>query len=442
MKRRELLLQFRNFCLLYGIGGILSPQSFGQVLTPKKRLVTFVIKYTGGGTGANDLGLWTFDQPDSLLSPLKPYRNEMAFQLGLSCKYTTPMNSHAAPQIAALTGAMTANVRISNTDYPTDTLQNYSTGGGSSIDILIGQKLQSTYGTQIPHIAIANTTQPADTTFTSGFASSSWTNGKLNTYISSVNNLSTELKQRINCNSTTSATLQAEYQRKLEALALVQKNQLLFESKYVIDKDHFANLQEKLQKCVDKYKAAISGSDLTAQKPTVCTTGFPTETTTAGGGSPGAEFEKRMNGFYDLAIAAFQANVTRSITFNLYNAECHHTSHYVEYPSYYPQYVYHSRYLQQSVANFLAKLKAAGLYDETLIFCNAGSSMANEVHNYENMSTYVINGDKSGVVGSTANPKPIGSLLLDILYKFGINYPEYGGTNHVLGVAKKGNFLG
>ncbi len=441
MNRRELLVLLKDFCLLYGIQGILSPQSFGQVITPKKRFVAFVIKYTGGGTSANDLGHWTFDQADSMLIPLKPYRNEMAFQLGLNTEFTVPMNSHAAPQISALSGSMTGNVVINGTNYPGDILEKYSTGGGSSIDMLIGEKLQATYGTQIPHIAIANSTSTTDTLSASGFSSSSWTKGKLNTYYSSVNSLSAELKGRINCTGTTENTaLKADYQRKLDALALIKRNQEIFGSRYIIDKEKFSNLQDKLQKTIVKFDTAIKGGEIVMQRPAVCDA-FPVESSSAGGYTPGREFENRMDAMYNLAIAAFQANVTRSITFNLWNMYCHHTSHFGQYPQEYPNYIINSRYLQESVAKFLAKLKASGMYDETLIFCNAGSCMKSEVHNYENLATYVINGDKTGVVGSTATPKPIGSLLLDILHKFGVTYTEYGGTNHKLGVAKRGNFI-
>ena len=73
--------------------------------------------------------------------------------------------------------------------------------------------------------------------------------------------------------------------------------------------------------------------------------------------------------------------------------------------------------------------------------------MSNQVHNYANLSTYVIDGgsnrfnDSNRIVGSTNSPKPIGSLLLDILHMFGIEYTEFGGTDHILGVGKKGNFV-
>ena len=143
---------------------------------------------------------------------------------------------------------------------------------------------------------------------------------------------------------------------------------------------------------------------------------------------------------FDLAIAAFQANVTRSLNVNLYSMWSHEYSHYVEKGTK-TQYLDTSKFLQQQIANFVAKLKAAGMYEETLLFCNAGSCMTNQLHNYDNLSTYVINGDKSGVVGSAKTIKPIGSLLLDILHKFDIKYDTYGGKNHVLGLAKKGNFI-
>lgn len=438
MNRRELLIHLRNFCAFYGIQGILSPHSFAQSAESKKRFVAFVIKYTGGGTGATDLGDWTFDQPTSILSPLKPYRNEMAFQLGLHTEFKVGMNSHAAPQISALTGAMTGNKLVNGTYYPTESLQQFSTGAGSSIDVLIGEKLQSIYGTQIPHLGIANHTSDAESA--SAFSCSSWTKGKLNPYFSQVNSLSAELKARIQCNGITeNATLKSIYQKKLQALEIVKKNQTVFNSKYLVNKDNFNNLQEKLQKSITKFETSLNGGDVIQQKPPLCDN-FPT-LNSGGGYVPGKEFDNHMEAMYNLAIAAFQANVTRSITFNLWNMSCHHTSHFSVSQDQYPNYITNSRYLQASVAKFLEKLKVAGMYNETLVFCNAGSSMKNECHNYENLSTYIINGDKTGVVGSTNTPKPIGSLLLDILHKFGITYSEYGGTNHILGVGKKGNFI-
>ena len=126
--------------MLYGIQGILSPQAFGASVAEKKRLVCFVLKYTGGATDKEGLGAWNFD---NVLSPLKPYQNDIARQLGLSAEFNSPLNTHAAPQVSALTGAQTGRVRLPGAEAftPTGNLINYSLGDGKSIDVLIGEKI-------------------------------------------------------------------------------------------------------------------------------------------------------------------------------------------------------------------------------------------------------------------------------------------------------------
>jgi hypothetical protein len=435
MTRREVLKAFRDFCILNGIGGILVPQAFGQVVPAKKRFVSFVIKYTGGGTYFDGLGHWTFD---SMLAPLAPYKNEMCFPMGLNCEYTVPMNSHAAPQISALTGAMTGSEKLSDgAYYPTGNLLNYSNGNGKSIDVLIGEKLQSIYKCQLPTLQISNYGGDAQLQESTYIRSSYGAGGVLLPTYYVVNDLSAELKNRINCNVTTDAALKATLDRKLAVLDVVKRNNLVFDSKYIIDKAQFANLEAKTQKARDVITSALTNS--TGTVPSICGN-FPTLPQLESEWIRESSINTKMNVMFDLAIAAFQANVTRSINVNLMTSACHLNSHFIEFPPV-DKYLAASKFLQQQIANFVAKLKAAGMYDETLIFCNAGSAMSNEVHNYENLSTYVINGDKTGVVGSPTVRKPVSSLLLDILYKFDIQYAEYGGYNNKYGVGKRTGFI-
>ena len=148
MNRRELLKAFRDFCILNGISGILAPEAFGQSVATKKRFVSFVIKYTGGTTLSNSLGEWNFS---NTLSPLAAYKNDLCIPLGLNCEFTNRLNSHGAPQVSALTGSSTGT-KVGAPDgtlVPSGNIQNFTTGNGKSIDVLIGEKLQSLYKTQI-----------------------------------------------------------------------------------------------------------------------------------------------------------------------------------------------------------------------------------------------------------------------------------------------------
>ena len=433
MNRREILKAFRDFCILYGIQGVLVPEAFGQAVTTKKRFVSFVVKYTGGATVYEGPGPWNFND---VLKPLAPYQGQIAIPMGLNCQFNVPMNSHASPQISALTGASTGAVQKPDAYYPDDILQNNANPGGKSIDVLIGEKLQSTYNTQIPFLNITNYSNVEMQAST--FSASSWSNSKLLPAFDNVNNLSQELKNRINCTATTDAGLKAAYERKLAALDYVKKNSLVFDSKFIINKDQFENLEAKLQKGKDLVNNALANPVLT--KPAICGN-FPSLPTL-----PSEYYgdynsvTAKMGAMYDLAIAAMANNVTRAVTINLYAAYAHEYSHYLQSPPI-DNYLKVATNVQQLIALFLGKLKTAGLYDETLVFCNAGSCMSNEVHNYENLSTWVLNGDKAGVLGTVTNKKPIGSLLIDMASKFGLNYTEFGGRDHIYGVAKRGFYI-
>ncbi|OQW51519.1 MAG: hypothetical protein A4S09_09825 [Proteobacteria bacterium SG_bin7] len=434
MNRREVLIAFRNFCILNGLSGVLIPQSFGQSAPNKTRFVNFVIKYTGGATYNNGLGHWNFD---SVLAPLAPYRNEMCIPLGLNCEFKIPMNSHAAPQISALSGSLSGYEYKEGTAYPIGNLANYSTGGGKSIDVLIGEKLKSIYNCQLPTIQISSYVDPTLALQASTWAQSSYgTGGALAPTYSVVNELSAELKNRIQCTApTNSQTLKATVERKLAALEAVKRNSQIFNSKYFIDKDKFENIEAKTKEAMNNLSGSLNSA---SGVPSICSQ-FPTLPRLPKEYVDENSINRKMNAMFDLGVAALQSNVTRVLTINL-QGSTHNVSHYIQDPPV-DQYLHRSRFLQQQVANFIAKLKAAGMYDETLIFCNAGSCMTNECHNYENMSTYVINGGKVGPIGSPSAIKPIGSLLADILGKFDVRVAEYGGRNHRYGVGKPGSFI-
>ena len=443
MNRRDALKAFRNFCILNGISGILSPELFAQTMPTKKRFVAFVIKYTGGTTKYDGTGHWNFNET---LSPLAPYKNDICIPLGLNCKFTNNLNTHAAPQVSALTGSSTGTIyRPADRDvFPVGNLANYTTGNGKSIDVLIGEKLQALYKTQIPTLQITNYKAKEEPC---NFERSSFgANGVLLPVYTTVNDLSQELKSRILCNAPTtndSAAL-ARINRKLAALDIVKSSSNIFNSNYIIDKEKLDDLQSKLDKSKNTLK--ISTSSTGSVRPLVCDR-FPTMADTNSYKDP-LTIGPKLNAMFDLVVGALQANVTRSVVINIYRGDEHATySHHGGYRDVpviqgkYDMYVKTAQWMQQQIANFIAKLKAAGLYDDTLMFCNAGSCMSFQVHNYENISNYIINGDKSGVVSNVENKKPIGSLLLDILHKFDIKYDRYGGTNLVLGEARKGNYI-
>lgn len=429
MNRRDFLANLRNLCLAYGIHGIFNDYAFASGGQPQ-RLINFVVKYTGGTTVRDGIGQWTYS---NTLQPLSSFQTDLLIPLGLNAQFTAPMNSHASPQVSALSGSMTGFV-LRETYYPEGNLKNYSTGNGKSIDVLIGEKLQKDYNTKIPYLSLTNnnTGQLAPT-----HKSSSWGNG--GTVIQSIDNirdLASTLKTHINCQPLAVT----DYKRRLAALEYVKANNQIFSSKYLINKDNFEKIKEQTIKNIDR--TSIGLSNTTPRKDIVCNqleTYQNLKITDSFRG--GSSFTKKMDYMYDLAIIALQENITRSITFNLYTTTTHATSHFIGDAAMEQNYYAASKEHQTSIASFLRKLQAAGLYDGSLIFCNAGSCMSNNVHNYENIAAYIINGGASGVRGSARSRKPMGSVLLDILHKFGVTYSNYGGRDHIYGLATKGNYI-
>ena len=429
MNRRDFLHQLGSFCTAYGIQGILSPNSFAA--EPVNKLVNFVIKYTGGGTVSGGIGQWT---TGNFLKPLAPYIGDMTFPIGLSCKFNAPMNSHAAPQVSALSGAMTGFVKR-ETYYPLGNLKNFSSGQGKSMDVLVGEHLQNKYKTKLPYLLLSNnniTRQLACTHRTSSWGKG----GEVLPAYQTINTLSAAVANEIFC----SEHKKAFYQQQLTALAYIKRNKKIFTSNYLIDKEKMEKVELHLAKISADYNTGLEMFAKQATIPEVCGKFPEKEFNSSLSVSDDTVRHEKMDLMYDSAIAALKYDVTRVITVNLYSSKTHATSHF---PTSNGASAYYdaSRVLQKSIASFLAKLKSANLYDETMIFCNAGSCMSAQGHNFENLSTYVINGGRPGIRGRVNRPYPIGSLLLEIMQKFGLNYTTYGGTDHVNGVGKFVRYL-
>lgn len=430
MNRREFLANLRDFCVLYGIQGVLSEEVLATAAQPQ-RLINFVIKYTGGATSKTGAGPWVTTS-GGVLSPLAPYAGQLAIPLGLDSKFKAPMNSHASPQVCALSGSMTGFV-MRETQYPTGSLKNWSTGGGKSIDVLIGEKLKAQYNTRLPYLLIGNHEGRNQSCTTK---TSSWgAGGRVLEAHYSINGLRNEIASKISCQPSGREV----YVTRLKALSAIRGNMNVFRSEYLIDQERFANLQSDLQQTINEYNADLRA--MASKGPTPCASLAVSSEHTGSAGNR-AVFNAKMEAMYNLAIIALRNNVTRSVTFNLYMYETHTKSHYQLAGNNIAAYYEVCRFMQSSIASFIGKLKAQGLYNNTLIFCNAGSCTDHSLHNYENLATYVINGGVRGLRGSAQAPKPVGSLLVDILNKFGINYDRYGGIDHRYGVGRRGHFLG
>ncbi len=429
MTRRQFLDQFQKMCVAYGISSILSEHAFAQSATPT-RMVNFVIKYTGGTTTTDDVGGWTTSET---LSPLASYATRLVVPLGLNSQFHAPMNSHAAPQVSALSGSMTGFVMY-ETEYPTGNLKNFTEGGGKSIDVLIGEKLKSQHQSAIPYLLMTNNTLDY---LECTHRTSSWgANGQVLSSISTISDLTAEINSR---RSTCERFSKDIYTRRLKAMEYVKSLNKIYSDSYVINQERFEDLQAKLQSNATKYNKDITNIDNRGGVQVSCED-IAVVSVVENTHSDQANFNTKMDRMYDLGIMAFQQNITRVLTYNLYMQDTHDTSHYISDNSI-ARYYAASRFMQASVARFLAKLSSSGLFDETLIFCNAGSCASNEVHNYENLSTYIINGGKSGTAGSPSAKLPVGAVHLDILNKFGIAYSTYGGSDHIYGSARKGNFF-
>lgn len=435
MNRREFLNGLRQFCLLYGIQNVLSEDVFAAAAAPQ-RMVNFIIKYTGGGTNLTGVGDWTTAAGKSL-SPLAAYASDLVVPLGLHTEFSAPMNSHAAPQVSSLSGSMTGFV-MRETQYPLGNLEHWSSGGGRSIDVMVGEKLKAQYKTKLPYLLIGNLESPAALACT--HKTSSWgAGGVVLPAFNNANGLAEEIRSNMDClqdgEAGKLATLQQGYNNRLAALDLIRKNANVFKSKYLIDQKRFEEMRDDTAQIAARFTDLLSKAAVGL--PPLCPTRvvYPDH---FGSASSRSTFQAKMDHMYNLAIRALQLNITRVVTFNLCLDEAHVLSHYGNNIA---QYHEICRYYQTSVAAFMAKLKAANLYTGTLVYCNAGSCSATVVHNYENLSTYVINAGVSGVRGSAAAKKPIGSLLAEIGNKFGLGLTTYGGTDHLLGVGRPSGFL-
>lgn len=429
MKRRTLLHGLQAFCVAHGIESVLG-NSVRAAAGPT-RFISFITKYTGGTTLKDGVGEW---HTGSSLAPLAAYEADLSVPLGLRCDFAAPMNSHAAPQVCALSGAMTGFV-LRETHYPQGNLQNYTTGGGRSIDTMIGEKLKEVHGTALPLLSIGNNEgRAADPTM----GSTSWSEGgKLVPSFARVSELARELRSHKACTQLSDAV----GRRRLRALDRIRAATDVFESRYLIDKSRFDKIYEVNQQAVASTEAQTLSQE--ADDAVACEAfweRYENETSADSGTvSDGDRFIKKMELMFDLAFRALETNITRVVTFNFHEAALHSASHYQGVAGAWERYVALDRRHQELAASFIRRLESAGMYEDTLIYGNAGTCATNNVHNYENLSTYVINSNyPTGVVGAANESRPIGSLLADILGNFSIPVSEYGGSDHKVGIGKPG----
>lgn len=429
MKRRTLLKSLQAFCVAHGIEQVLS--SSVRADAGPTRMVNFITKYTGGTTMADGVGQW---HTQSSLAPLAPFAADLTVPLGLRCDFHAPMNSHAAPQVCALSGAMTGFV-LRETHYPKGNLQNVSTGEGRSIDVLIGEKLQAAHKSALPLLSIGNDNKrAADPTM----GSSSWTNnGALIPAHTNLKDLAEELRSHRPCDQLTDAA----GRRRLRALQQIRATSEIFESRYLIDRAKFEKVVEVNQKAIESTENQTLSNEATdAQACDAFWSRYIEETAVNDGSeSDTTRFMQKMELMFDLAFRALELNITRVVTFNFHEYATHGTSHYQGVSGAWERYVDLDLRHQVLAARFMERMRAAGMYEDTLFYGNAGTCATNNVHNYENLATYVVNGGfAAGNLGSVSRPLPVGSLLVDLLNQFGFGYSEYGGRDHKLGVGKPG----
>jgi len=414
MNRRKFINNLKQFCYLYGVSGVLSNSVLAQSQS-KKRLVSFIIRYVGGTTtnSGNGVGYWDFN---NTLAPLKSFENDTARIMGMSGRYKGGGNAHIGTLGSSLAGAGS-----------TFKLLKFSTGNGKSIDTLIGEKLQREEDLALPLLSMSNMDN------TNAYQSRcSWGEGGiLLPSLSSVEALKSEVKNQIACIESD----QAKVAKQLKALSFIKNNNKLFESRYLIDKAKFQKLEDYTEELSQKLNPV--GSDL--KKCDELDSIFSVNSRYTNANID--EISKKLDEMYDIAIVALKHKVTNVLTFNLYHPKQHGFSHYGGNDDYKKAYLQITQDFQSSIAVFMNKMKEQGLYDDTLFYCNAGMCMDTNLHNFNNISSYVVNSGKSGLVGDVKNPIPPANLLVDMLHKYGLNYTSYGGTNHEFGVGKKGNLI-
>ncbi len=449
MNRRNFLKNIQNFAYAYGVSGILSHNSFAQA-SEKKYLINFVIKYTGGTTDENGVGFWRTD--NGSLSSLSPYSSDLLIPLGFDIKFNHSMNAHHVNASAALTGATTEVIledRVIEGEFDENgkpkmrtvqlmgaELKNMgSQGAGKSFDLIVGEHLKKIHKCALPYISIGNQFQPGSTVR----ATSSWDNFKHLYSINKTSDLATTIKNRINC----AAGETTNYHRQLAALELIKQNQNVFQSKYIIDKGKFNQLEQMTLKNINHFKSLEStsgASSINAWANHQICKGYPTNEY-ADSSFDKSIFMSKMNEMYDLGIIALQSNVTRVLTFNLNLSEMHDASHHEDKADKIKAYVDLSKKYHESIASFIKKLKASDLYDESMIYCNSGSGLHSYSHSYTNQSIYILNSGKSGVVNNAGNRIGLSALLRAMLKKYGINYSSYGGTNYEVAGLPVINFI-
>ncbi len=167
-----------------------------------------------------------------------------------------------------------------------------------------------------------------------------------------------------------------------------------------------------------------------------------------------ASWEEHIKLMYDLQVLAFQADITRVITFQMAREastktypqigvpEAHHpTSHHTNDPEKLAKLAKINAYHVSMYAYYLNKLKSTpdgdgSLLDHSMILL--GSGMGNsDVHDHTNLPIVVAGGGAGKLKGGRhikyERPTPLANLHLTLLEKVGIHQESFGDSSGRVG---------
>jgi len=160
-------------------------------------------------------------------------------------------------------------------------------------------------------------------------------------------------------------------------------------------------------------------------------------------------WEDHVKLMFDLQILAYQADITRVITFQLAREtstrtypqigvpEPHHpVSHHANDPEKLAKLAKINAYHVSLFAYYLGKLKATPDGDGTLLdhlVCLIGSGLGNpSVHDHTNLPAVVVGGGKGGRHIKYARPMPLANVHLTLLERVGVHQDSFAdSTGHI-----------
>lgn len=413
-------------------------------------------------------GNWTFNGYGSL-SGLDSIKSNIFVPRGLT--YRMQEGTEAVGHFQAQGGFLTGYPSRGSSDYDMlvgDNNTSSAPNGTKSIDWLIAQSAGKTplaagyskkaafNGAEAPHFFNAISWRDPNNAYYPTFDSGALFQQLATLARCSTYNQDPSALQSLIDKTKAKITLMARVQNSYAQYFKLNKR---YAEPYELYMNDFSAETEKLKTDLTNLQ---SGLEYQNTKPAICDWSGPTIKGESPSISDIPTYEKKVQELNQMVTLALKANLTNAATMSLCLQVNHGYEHYISKNDIGRDGVTeqtiinhgnglrdYMNSLSKNIVHLVNQLKAAGIFEKTLILVGGEQNDGN-THTATEAPVFIIDGSNSSWNGRNVGPtvsgqtapedKPYASLLVDILKKFGITKSTFGSPKNVKGVGTGGIF--